>query len=85
MTQKNTKIIENYHGYKSCKPIKNTLKLLMIKKMICKNLIIIYKFSPNIFYSNLKINDEIKNIKNSILENKIKIPLRYIYLTGDGK
>ena len=75
MTQKNTKIIENYYGYKSCKPIKNTLKLLMIKKMICKNLIIIYKFSPTIFYNNIKINDEIKNIKKSILENKIKIPL----------
>ena len=71
----NTKIIENYYGYKSCKPIKNTLKLLMVKKMICKNLIIIYKFSHTIFYNNLKTNDEIKNIKKSILENKIKIPL----------
>ena len=75
MAHKNTKIMENYNGYKSYKPIKNTLKLLMIKKMICKNLIIIYKFSPTIFYNNIKINDEIKNIKKSILENKIKIPL----------
>ena len=75
MTQKNTKIIENYYGYKSCKPIKNTLKLLMVKKMICKNLIIIYRFSPAIYYNNLKTNDEIKIIKKSILENKIKIPL----------
>ena len=78
---------KHYYGYNSCKPIKNTLKLLTIKKMICKNMIIIYKYSPPIIKKEKNsstaqcvsrcVNDKqnIEKIKREILESKIIIPL----------
>lgn len=61
-------------GYKSCKPIKHIFGLLMFKKMLHKNMVIIFKHAPVNKYLNIETKDQVKTIKESIITGKYKIP-----------
>ena len=61
-------------SYKSCKPIKNIFELIMIKKLISKNVIVPCKYSHAKYYSSNEAKENIKQIKNNIIKKRIKIP-----------
>lgn len=64
-------------GFRSCKPIKHVFELLMFKKMIHKNMIIIFKYTPISKYENVNTKDQVKIIKEGIISRKYKIPIIY--------
>ncbi len=61
-------------GYKSCKPTKNIFELIMLKRLISKNVIVICKYAHAKDYSSNEAKESIKQIKESIIKKKGKIP-----------
>lgn len=71
---KRINIPKRQFGFKSCKPIKNIFELLMLKKMMCKNMVVIYKYTPADKYIGINSKYNIKQIKEDITNKKFKIP-----------
>ena len=61
-------------GFKSCKPVKNIFELLVLKKMMCRSMVVVYKYIPPNKYMSLASKYSIKQIKEDIINKKFKIP-----------
>jgi hypothetical protein len=70
-------------GYRSCKPFKNVFGLLMIKKLIHKDMITICKYIHPKNYSSTEAKEEIKQIKEGIIKKTYKIePMMVVQIGG---
>lgn len=73
-SRKRINIPKKQVGFKSCKPIKNIFELLMLKKMMCKNMVVVYKYTPANKYMGIDSKYSIKQIKEEIVNKKFKFP-----------
>ena len=70
-------------GYRSCKPLKNIFGLLMIKRLMHKDMVIVCKYVHPKNYSSTEAKENIKNIKDGIIKRSFKIdPIMVVQIGG---